>query len=154
MKEFSKETIEIDGTEYTLFLNRKGIIAFEKFSKQEQEAVQGIDKKYDDLLKSMNIDVNNITDDVNPFEGIEDIDGMEQDIEITRKLYKKLYWIMLYENHKLSLNQVSELYDKACKEYREEDLIALGNQMIEDANKDKVSSEKARKNLAALRPQK
>ena len=35
MKELSKETINIGGEDYTLFLNRKGIVAWEKYSKKD-----------------------------------------------------------------------------------------------------------------------
>ena len=34
MKEFSKEIIEIDGKEYTLFLNRLGVVAFERYTEK------------------------------------------------------------------------------------------------------------------------
>lgn len=62
---------------------------------------------------------------------------------------------MLYTEHKLSVNQANELYDKAILEYGEEQLIELGRQMIEDTNMDKVSKNKENlKNLTALRPTK
>ena len=62
---------------------------------------------------------------------------------------------MLYENHKFSLSKASELYDKAVEEYGEGQIIALGNQMIEDANIDKFAKDNSElKNLTALRPKK
>lgn len=148
MKDFSKEIINIDGEDYTLFLNRKGIIAWEKYANEENSKLSEISKKYDNIL-----DTNaEITDDTNPFENIEDI---EEDVNTVSNTYKKLYWIMLYENHKFSLSKASELYDKAVEEYGEGQIIALGNQMIEDANIDKFAKDNSElKNLTALRPKK
>ena len=148
MKDFSKEIINIDGEDYTLFLNRKGIIAWEKYANEENSKLSEISKKYDNIL-----DTNaEITEDTNPFEDIEDI---EEDVNTASNSYKKLYWIMLYENHKFSLSKASELYDKAVEEYGEGQIIALGNQMIEDANIDKFAKDNSElKNLTALRPKK
>lgn len=150
MKDFSKEIINIDGEDYTLFLNRKGIIAWEKYANEENSKLQEISNKYDSLLDfNSNAEIN---DDTNPFENIDDI---EEDVNTASNSYKKLYWIMLYENHKFSFKQASDLYEKAVEEYGEGQLIALGNQMIEDANKDKLAKENSElKNLAALRPKK
>lgn len=145
MKEFSKEIIEIGDQEYTLFLNREGIVAWEKFCKKEQEEVQKMQEKYKNIEESINI-----TEDTNPFEGIEDIDN---DAETVSIMYERLYWIMLYTEHKFTPTQAKELYDKAVAEYGEEQIILLGNQMIEEANKDNVSK-KNLKNLAALKSKK
>lgn len=148
MKDFSKEIINIDGEDYTLFLNRKGIIAWEKYANEENSKLSEISKKYDNILDN-NAE---ITDDTNPFEDIEDI---EEDVNTVSNTYKKLYWIMLYENYKFSLSKASELYDKAVEEYGEGQIIALGNQMIEDANIDKFAKDNSElKNLTALRPKK
>ena len=148
MKDFSKEIINIDGEDYTLFLNRKGVIAWEKYANEENSKLSEISKKYDNILD----DNAEITDDTNPFEDIEDI---EEDVNTVSNSYKKLYWIMLYENHKFSLSKASELYDKAVEEYGEGQIIALGNQMIEDANIDKFAKDNSElKNLTALRPKK
>lgn len=145
MKEFSKEIIEIGDQEYTLFLNREGIVAWERFCKKEQEEVQKMQEKYKNIEESISI-----TEDTNPFDGIEDIDN---DAEIVSIMYERLYWIMLYTEHKFTPTQAKELYDKAVAEYGEEQIILLGNQMIEEANKDNVSK-KNLKNLAALKSKK
>ena len=84
MKDFSKEIINIDGEDYTLFLNRKGIIAWEKYANEENSKLSEISKKYDNIL-----DTNaEITEDTNPFEDIEDI---EEDVNTASNSYKKLY---------------------------------------------------------------
>lgn len=147
MKEFSKEIIEIDGQEYTLFLNREGIVAWEKFCKKEQKEVEKLQEKYKNIVSDETF---NITEDTNPFEGIEDIDNDAETISI---MYERLYWIMLYTEHKFTPTQAKELYDKAVAEYGEEQIILLGNQMIEEANKDSVNK-KNLKNLAALKSKK
>ena len=90
MKEFSKEIIEIDGQEYTLFLNREGIVAWEKFCKKEQKEVEKLQEKYKNIVSDEAV---SITEDTNPFEGIEDIDN---DAETVSIMYERLYWIMLY----------------------------------------------------------
>lgn len=151
MKEFSKEVIEIDGKEYTLFLNRKGIIAYEKFAKEEAQKAAEFEGKYKALLQEDNAADLEIKEDTNPFEGIESLDDIDDDKLLVRTLYKKLYWIMLYENHQLSLEKVGELYDMACEDYGEANIIALANQMVEEANQDNVSK-KELKNLKALKP--
>lgn len=153
MKDFSSVQIEIDEQNYTLFLNRKGIVAWEKFCKEENEKLAGLKGKYDSLIYvEDNVELN---DDTNPFDGLEEIDDFDSDLELISKTFRRLYWIMLYTEHKLSVNQANELYDKAILEYGEEQLIELGRQMIEDTNMDKVSKNKENlKNLTALRPTK
>lgn len=143
MNEISKERIEISGVEYTLFLNRQGLVSWEKYSREENAKLQEMETKYANVN-------NEITDDTNPFEAVNE---ELNDSEIISKTFRKLYWIMLYTEHKLSLAQVNELYDKACEEYGEVQLIQLAQQMIEDMNIDKISKTEL-KNLTALRPKK
>ena len=149
MKELSKELIEIGEQEYTLFLNRKGIIAFEKYCKDEQE-------KFLDSLKKVEEDIDDedieIKDDTNPFEGLEKYEEEHETIELARKIYVKLYWIMLYTNHQLSLEKVEELYNKACEEYGEAQVRALADQMVEEVNTQ--PQQENLKNLKALKPKK
>lgn len=150
MKEFSKEFIEIDGKEYTLFLNRKGILAWEKITNAFQKADE-IERKYQDFANVESEEIE-IKDGDDPFELTKDIKlGIEEDNESMLAIYKKLYWIMLYENHKLDYKEVETLWDKAVKEYGEEQLVSLALQMIDDANIDKTNN---LKNLKALRPKK
>ena len=151
MKEFSQEVINIAGKDYTLFLNRKGIVAWEKYAKEENSKMEEFQAKYKNLFgEGTNLE---IKDNTNPFDSVEDIDDFAEDTDNVSKSYRKLYWIMLYENHKLSLNEVNDLYDKAIKEYGEAQLIQLGVQMIEDANKNGIEeSEETLKKLPALKP--
>lgn len=140
----SERKIKIDGKEYTLFLNRQGIVAWEKYSLFEQEKLREMREKYSDILTN-NVE---IKDDTNPFAGLDDY---EDDAEVASRIIEKMYWIMLYTNHKLSYNQVHDLYNKAVKEYGEEQLSLLVDQMIDDVNTnpDKNSNEEPKK-LEAL----
>lgn len=151
MKEFGKEIIEIDGKEYTLFLNRKGILTWEKITNAIQKAEE-IEKKYKDIKDLGSNEEIEIQDGDNPFELADNVKlGIEEDNERMLVIYKKLYWIMLYENHKLDYKEVESLWDKAVEEYGEGQLVELAFQMIEDANTDKTTK---LKNLKALRPKK
>ena len=149
MKEISKEIIEIGGQEYTLFLNRKGIIAFEKYCKDEQEVfVEGLNQ----LDKDINQEKVEIKDDTDPFEGLEEYENAHKTLDTARKIYIKLYWIMLYTNHQLSLKAVEDLYSKACEEYGEVQVRALADQMVEEVNTEPLQENL--KNLKALKPKK
>ena len=158
MKEISKEFIEIDGKEYTLFLNRKGIVAYERYCKEEAKQLEEVQEKVEKTAKILESDEDLVIDDnTNPFDGLEDIaeDEADKNKALITKMYVKLYWIMLYENHKLSLSQVEDLYKKAITEYGEEQLKALGDQMFVEVNTmpDNIKQENL-KNLKALKPKK
>lgn len=145
MKDFSTEIIEIGGMEYTLFLNRRGVVAFERVSKL-LETMSKMEQKY-----SINeeIEVDPYADPIKTY----GIDVNEDDEKIVREVFAKFYWIALSENYHFNLDKATELFEQAIQEYGIEQLIALAYQMIEDANKeDKGTTEL--KNLKALRPKK
>lgn len=146
MKNLSERKIEIDGKEYTLFLNRQGVVAWEKYSLNEQAKLQEIREKYQDILTN-NVE---IKDDTNPFAGL---DNYEDDTQVASRIIEKAYWIMLYTHHKLSYDEVHKLYEKAKKEYGEEQLNLLVDQMLEEinTNPDENSNEPTKK-LEALNP--
>ena len=151
MKEFSKEVINIDGVDYTLFLNRKGIITWEKLTKATSKANE-IEKKYRNLGTTNEEEIE-IKDGDNPFELVGEYSlEIEKDEQELINLYIKLYWIMLYEEHKLNLKDVEELWNKAVNEYGADALIQLGVQMIEEANTNKQNNNL--KKLDALKPKK
>lgn len=146
MKELSQETININGVDYTLFLNRKGIVAWEKYADQQKAKVVELRDKY---AKSFSQELN----EDNPFDGLDDFDTLADDVQFTLDLYKRLYWIMLYTNHKMSYDEANKLMDIAIEEYGEAQIIELGAQMIEDVNT-KPYEEKEVKKLSALKPKK
>lgn len=146
MNEFGKVIIEIEGKEYTLFLNRKGIIAWEKYAKEETIKGQKLAKVYNDLEGQKTFE---IKDDTNPLEGLDEVDDVN---ELNERIYQKLFWIMLYTEHKMSFEDAKELYAKARREYGSQ-INALCDQMVEDANKDQLEDKDVKK-LEALRPTK
>lgn len=154
MQEFSKEKIEIGNKEYTLFLNRKGIVSWEKITTLQKQAKE-MEKKYEMYVElSQNDNPIEVKDGDNPFEisGGSEIDELTADEEKLKDIYVKFYWVALYENHKLSISEVQKLFEEAEKEYGLEQLIGLANQMVEDANTDKYGAKT--KKLKALRPTK
>ena len=148
MKEFSKEIINIDGVDYTLFLNRKGIVAWENITKATKRQNELRDK-----IKGLKSDEEiEIKAGDNPFE-ISGADDILEAEEQSKTYYKKLFWIMFYENHKLDYKDVEVLFDKAVTEYGYESLIELSLQMLEDANINQSENNELKK-LTALRPKK
>jgi hypothetical protein len=151
MKDFSKEIINIDGVDYTLFLNRKGIVAWEKLTNASSKA-EKIENRYETFaIKAEEVQ---IKDGDNPFElAGSDAEELEKDEKELIQLYIKLYWIMLYENHKLNITDVEKLWEQAESEYGADQLIELAVQMIDDANSNRTGNNEL-KNLKALRPKK
>lgn len=148
MKEFSKEIINIDGVDYTLFLNRKGIVAWERITKaRERQAELRSKVKNFGSDKELEIKAGD-----NPFE-ISGADAILEAEEQSKIYYKKLFWVMLYEHHKLDYKDVEILFDKAVIEYGYESLIELSIQMLEDANINQSENNELKK-LTALRPKK
>lgn len=154
MKDFSKEIINIDGVDYTLFLNRKGIMAWEKITKVASKA-NDIENRYTNIgVSNENTEEIEVKDGDNPFELLgNDESQLEKDENELIDYYIKLYWIMLYENHKLDITDVKNLWDKAVDEYGIDQLVDLALQMIEDANSNRTGNNNL-KNLKALRPKK
>ncbi len=146
-KNISKEQIEIGGKKYTLFINRTGLVTWEKHTKL-QEKGEKYQKTYSNLPNNEDVE---ITDDTNPFEMYGDID-IDADENAVREIYSEFYWVALYTYHKLSITQARELFEQAEKEYGLEQLVKLALQMINDMNTNRM--EGSLKNLKALRPEK
>lgn len=154
MNEISKEVIEIDGKEYTLFLNRIGLVAIEKFTREEMQKVEEAQKLVGSFESKEIVEIN---DDTDPFEGLENAEKAIDDIEkVKNKIYQKMFWVMLRTSHKLTPQECFDLYDKAVEEYGDQ-VNKLIDQIVEDINKDKATPEEKQKevkNLKALRPTK
>ena len=151
MKNMSEETIEVGGKEYTLFLNRKGVVAWEKDTEEVQKQLKDLENKYTEFEKTIVSKKSKANDD-NPFEGLEDVDSMEDDAILMHESFDSLYRIMLYTHHPMNRDEASEWYNKACKEYGEQQMMALGSQMLSDMNMD--TNQQELKKLKALRPTK
>ena len=147
-KNISEEIIEIGGKEYTLFLNRIGIINWERMVNLNDKADEF--KQTAKELQEEQQEVE-ITDDTNPFEMYSDVneDELNKQLNEMIDIYVKFYWVALYTHHKLTIGQVKELFNVAMEEYGIEQLSELANQMIETANSDLMKKE--RKNLKALK---
>ena len=137
-KNFSEVIIEINGNEYTLFINRVGIVNWEK-NYGIKEKAEDIEKKYKTLSEKIEI-----TDDYDPFAADYDIDAEEEEM---KKMYSRFYHMALYKNHKFTIAEADELFNKAVEEYGLQQLADLANQMVEEAN---IPSQNL-KNLKALK---
>lgn len=143
MKNFSEEVIEIDGKEYTLFINRIGIVNWEKATKL-QETASNIEKKY----KNKGNNPIEFTDDIDPFQSDIDENELANDEKQLYDLYSKFYWVALYKHHKLSIKEADDLFYKAIDEYGINQLAELAQQMVSEANNQKYGD---LKNLKALK---
>lgn len=153
MLQLSTEIIEIDGKEYTLFLNRAGIVSWEKITKLSKES-EKMQEKYKKLTKDEDDDKPiEVKDGDNPFDLADDklLEDLEEDEARLKEIYIKFYWIALYQNHKLPISTVRELFEKAEKEYGLEQLMNLANQMIENINDNRYGKKPVKK-LKALKP--
>lgn len=150
MNGFSNEVIEIEGKEYTLFLNRAGIVAIEKFTREEKLKVESLQKIVDDVETGSIVQ---ITDDTDPLAGLEDM--VDSSMKIQKDTYKKIFWIMLRTAQKIPFSEACRLYDAAYQEYGNQ-VDKLIEQMMSDVNEDRITPEdnKNVKNLKALRPTK
>ena len=137
-KNISEEIIEIDGKEYTLFINRTGIVNWEKATSLKTTAKE-LTEKYKEKDNKIVFD-----DNFDPFSSEFDIDEDEKKLY---DAYSKFYWMALYKNHKLTIKEADELFYKAVDEYGINQLAELAQQMIESANTDNTNL----KNLKALK---
>lgn len=147
-KNISERIIEIGDKEYTLFLNREGVVGWEKASNFQTRIM-----RFQELAQQIRDNDNYmVANDANPFEIAEDKDPMEKEYEEAlndmRDVIAKFLWVALYTHHKLKVDEAKELYDKAEEEYGYEQMFQLVLEMLEDANTDKVTN---RKNLKALK---
>lgn len=141
MNKVSEVIIEIDGKEYTLWINRAGIVNWEKATKLQSTA-KDLDERYKNIdLK--NGEVSEEDFEANPF-GENDYDADEEHLI---DIYRKFYYMALFKNHHLSKQEASDLYDKALEEYGIDQLGQLAVKMIEEANTNRNSN---LKNLKAL----
>lgn len=99
------EIIELNGVEYTLELNRDSAVQIEKYT-NTQKTMQIITAPLVEYVEE-------IEENENPFENVVDIEKMQEKaqekIEALNKMITRAFWIWLYPNHKLNINQVKEL---------------------------------------------
>lgn len=144
------ETIELNGKEYTVELNRESILRIEQYTnlKDAQESLSKplmSDKSKED-----------IKDNEDPFAEKIDEDTIEEKskekAKTLEKIFTRAFWIWLYPNEKLSYNEVCDI----LKPYLSEDetkaeYIALKYQeFIEKSVEIRKQHLEEQKNLKAL----
>lgn len=138
-------TMQIDGNEYILSLNRKGLEAIERYTKLSQRTKE---------LKIISFEqeyVDEIGIDDDPFAESK-LDKKEEELDKMMEILKRVLWICLWENHKLNIEQVRELLVKLIDENKFEELNTKIQTLIEGVNKNPEMNEL--KNLKALKAQK
>lgn len=99
------EIIELNGVKYTLELNRESVVRIEQYSKLQET--------YKEISKPLIEYKDEIKEDENPFEEELKIDEMQEQVDnklnLLKDLISKAFWIWLYPNHKLNINQVKEI---------------------------------------------
>lgn len=140
------EIITLDGKEYTLELNRDSFLKIDQYT-NFQKSVGVIKENLYEYKEE-------IDENEDPFADVitdEEMDKIVEEKDNTlKKMITRAFWIWLYPNHKLNINQVEEIlksefndddkYDKLVEKYSE-----LLNECVEI----KTQYEEERKNLKA-----
>lgn len=140
------EIITLDGKEYTLELNRDSFLKIDQYT-NFKKSVGVIEEDLYEYKEE-------IDENENPFADVisdEEMDKFVEEKDTTlKKMITRAFWIWLYPNHKLNINQVEEIlksefdddekYNKLAKKYSE-----LLNECVDI----KTQYEEERKNLKA-----
>ena len=101
------EIIELNGVEYTLELNRESVVRIEKYT--------NLQKTYKEISKPIFEYKEEIEENENPFEEEIKLDEMQEEADkklaLLKDLYAKAFWIWLYPNHKLNINEVRKILE-------------------------------------------
>ncbi len=101
------EIIELNGVEYTLELNRESVVRIEKYT--------NLQKTYKEISKPIFEYKEEIEENENPFEEEIKLDEMQEEADkklaLLKDLYAKAFWIWLYPNHKLNINEVKKILE-------------------------------------------
>lgn len=113
------ETIELNGKEYTVELNRESALRIEQYTKiKDADAVMRMEV-YEDKSNS------EILENEDPFASVIDEDEIEklnqQKEDYLKELFIRAFWIWLYPVEKLNINQVKEI----LQSYFEDDEKAM-----------------------------
>lgn len=112
------EKVVFNEVEYTVELNRKSFLAIDKVAKLQETT--------EDISKDLYTYKDTIEKGDNPFDDLEDIDVILENAEKKQKQMKELmtkaFWVWLYPEHKLNIDEVE---------------IIVENQ-FKDENKDKI----------------
>lgn len=101
------EIIELNGVEYTLELNRESVVRIEKYT--------NLQKTYKEISKPIFEYKEEIEENENPFEEEIKLDEMQEEADkklaLLKDLYAKAFWIWMYPNHKLNINEVKKILE-------------------------------------------
>ncbi len=113
------ETIELNGKEYTVELNRESALRIEQYTKIKNAAEIMSKEVYQDKSSS------EILENEDPFASVIDEDEIEklnqQKEDYLKELFIRAFWIWLYPVEKLNINQVKEI----LQSYFEDDEKAM-----------------------------
>jgi len=143
------ETIELNGKEYTVELNRESILKIDQYTN-----FKSADEK---LNKSVLKDKSEkeISDDEDPFAEPISEEKLEKEAEARTETIKKMiiraFWIWLYPQEKLSISQVEDILTPYFEDDEKAEEIS---KMYEDLSEKSIDIRKQyldeRKNLKAL----
>lgn len=143
------ETIELNGKEYTVELNRESILKIDQYTN-----FKSADEK---LNKSVLKDKSEkeISEDEDPFAESISEEKLEKEAETRKETIKKMiiraFWIWLYPQEKLSISQVEDILAPYFEEDEKAEEIS---KMYEDLSEKSIDIRKQyldeRKNLKAL----
>lgn len=143
------ETIELNGKEYTVELNRESILKIDQYT--------NVKKAADEMQKTVIKDKSEIDlkDDENPFAEEIPEDKLEEEVKaketIVKKIITRAFWIWLYPQEKLSITEVEKILDPY---FESEEKAAEISAIYEDLSKKSVDIRQQyldeRKNLKAL----
>ena len=112
-------TIELNGKEYTVELNRESALRIEQYTKIKNAAEIMSKEVYQDKSSS------EILENEDPFASVIDEDEIEklnqQKEDYLKELFIRAFWIWLYPVEKLNINQVKEI----LQSYFEDDEKAM-----------------------------
>ena len=146
-------TIEVDGVEYTLSLNRKGAEAIEKYTKASKK--RELAEKYANVKETEDKYIDEIPLDENPFGDETEEESFEEQTDELLEMLKRLLWICLWDNHHMNIEQTRELLVKIIEKDKLNELTSKINELIEGVNKQLPSSQSDYlKNMKALKAQK
>lgn len=140
------EIIELNGTEYTLELNRDSFLQIDK--------ICNIEKSMQIAKKNLYEYVEDIDDNYNPFEDVISDEEFDKQIEEKEKvlfrLVERAFFIWLYPNHKLPISQVKDIVKPYLEdEEKSEWLVEKLGEYLQKCVEIRENYNQERKNLKA-----
>ena len=140
------EIITLDGKEYTLELNRDSFLKIDQYT-NFKKSVGVIEEDLYEYKEE-------IDENEDPFADVitdEEMDKFVEEKDNTlKKMITRAFWIWLYPNHKLNINQVEELLsDEFNDDEKFDKLVEKYSNYLDECVAIKMQYEEERKNLRA-----